>query len=443
VTTLVQKRFWNLQSTGDKMATNRVVDSRETNGAAERNDVTAVPIKRKIPKKAVPKKQGTKKPQTAKRKVNRRRGPKPYPVVPIQDVLTLAEAIQKHGAGGPVRRLRLMELMNLSPTAKSTRDLITNSGKYGLTTGHHGAEELSVTERGKRIVDPASSPREKRQAEFDLAISAIEPFKLLYDEYAGRPMPSLEVMQDKLVDLNEGDRKPCVDIFVGNAKFVGLLKTIGGVQHLLKIEDALDELARTTLGEDIATGDLHVVGDKKYAAQGKVDFAQTCFFIAPIGDKKSDDAVQKKQRQHSDTILNQYVKRALEEQKLNVVRADEIEEAGMISKQVIDYILHSRLVIADLSYSNPNVFYELCLRHVTGLPTVHVIKQGDKIPFDVGNFRTISIALDDVHEAIAQIDTHRAEIANYVRTALEAGHSRENPILTFYPKARFQIGAEG
>ena len=62
----------------------------------------------------------------------------------------------------------------------------------------------------------------------------------------------------------------------------------------------------------------------------------------------------------------------------------------MISKQIIEYILRSRLVIADLSYNNPNVFNELCLRHATGKPTVHVIKKGDKIPFDVGNFRTIA-----------------------------------------------------
>jgi hypothetical protein len=122
---------------------------------------------------------------------------------------------------------------------------------------------------------------------------------------------------------------------------------------------------------------------------------------------------------------------------LNVVRADEIAEPGMISKQIIEYILKSRLVIADLSFNNPNVFYELCLRHVTGKPTVHIIKKGDKIPFDVGNFRTITIALDDVHETIAEIDTHRAEIANHVRQALNSGQSKDNPILTFYPKARF------
>ena len=157
---------------------------------------------------------------------------------------------------------------------------------------------------------------------------------------------------------------------------------------------------------------------------------------------KSSDADAVEHRRHSDTVLNQYVRRALEEQKLNVVRADEIAETGMNSKQIIDYILNSCLVIADLSYSNPNVFYELCLRHVTGKPTVHIIRKGDKIPFDVGNFRTITIALDDVHEAIAEIDTHRAEISNFVRQAVSTGQSKDNPILTFYPNATFSTGNE-
>jgi hypothetical protein len=249
-------------------------------------------------------------------------------------------------------------------------------------------------------------------------------------------MPSLEVMQDELQGLDPGDRKPCVDVFIANAIYVGLLKTADGAKRLLTIDDALDELARSETrdrpghGPSTADSQLRATADV-------VDFAKTCFFIAPIGDKASSDPKDQERRRHSDTILNQYIRRALEEQQLSVVRADEIAEPGMISKQVIEYIVKSRLVIADLSYHNPNVFYELCLRHVTGLPTVHLIKKGDKIPFDVGNFRTITISLGDIHDAIAEIDVHRAEIANHVRQALSAGQSKDNPILSFYSQAEF------
>ena len=109
----------------------------------------------------------------------------------------------------------------------------------------------------------------------------------------------------------------------------------------------------------------------------------------------------------------------------------------MISGQVIEYILKSRLVVADLSFHNPNVFYELCLRHVTGRPTVHIIRKGDKIPFDIGNFRTIEIAMDDKYHLVAELDVYRAEIANQARQVLASDHSRDNPILAFCPNARF------
>jgi hypothetical protein len=417
------------------MADENVKQNAETQTETPNGSPQSGKTRKKKPKKKAAGKNGA----NGKSATARRRGRKPYPVVVFEEALAIPKGIMQHAAGNPVRRLRLLQLLDLNPSGQATRELITHSGKYGLTEGSYAAEELSLTERGKQVVDPSTPPRQKRQAAFDLAISAIEPFKKLYDLYSGKPMPSLEVMQDELDDVDSGDRKPCVDIFVGNANFVGLLKTIGGVKHLLSVEDALDDLARSpapAVGK--GEGAVEQTGERLPGSQTEnVDFDMTCFFIAPIGDKKSDDPKVQQQRQHSDTILNQYVRRALEEQKLNVVRADEIAEPGMISKQIIEYILKSRLVIADLSFNNPNVFYELCLRHVTGKPTVHIIKKGDKIPFDVGNFRTITIALDDVHETIAEIDTHRAEIANHVRQALSTGQSKDNPILTFYPKARF------
>lgn len=378
---------------------------------------------------------------SSSRPETRRRGRKPYPVVVFEEAEKIAQGIMQHASGIAVRRLRLMELMGLSPTSQSTRELITNASKYGLVTGSHAAEELRLTEQGRIAVDSSSPPRQRRKTIFDLAIASVEPFSRLYDLYGGKPLPSLEVMQDALEDIDAGDRKPCVDIFIGNAKHVGLLRPIGGSMHLLKIDDALDELARTPEVADPAkpTTITEQRGTSANNPTDAIDFDCTCFFIAPIGDKKSDDPNARIHRQHSDTILNQYIRRALDEQSLTVVRADEITEPGMISKQVIEYILRSRLVIADLSFHNPNVFYELCLRHVTGKPTVHLIRKGDRIPFDVGNFRTITISLDDVHEAIAEIDTHRAEISNHVRQALKSGESKDNPILTFYPKAHFAV----
>jgi hypothetical protein len=93
-------------------------------------------------------------------------------------------------------------------------------------------------------------------------------------------------------------------------------------------------------------------------------------------------------------------------------------------------------VVADLSFHNPNVFYELCLRHVTGKPTLHLIREKDSIPFDVNNFNTIKIDTADVYTVLAKLDTNRALIAQQVRQVLADGVSRNNPILAFCPNAR-------
>lgn len=47
------------------------------------------------------------------------------------------------------------------------------------------------------------------------------------------------------------------------------------------------------------------------------------------------------------------------------------------------------LVVADLTEHNPNVFYELAIRHARRKPVIHIISEGEKIPFDVANSRTI------------------------------------------------------
>ena len=99
--------------------------------------------------------------------------------------------------------------------------------------------------------------------------------------------------------------------------------------------------------------------------------------------------------------------------------------------QVVEHLLQSGLVIADLSFHNPNVFYELALRHAAGKPTVHVIRRGDAIPFDLKDFRTITIDTTDKYELVAKLDTYRAEIANHVRQAVAEGAESSNPVRTF------------
>ncbi|QSR18987.1 hypothetical protein [Novosphingobium sp. KA1] len=160
------------------------------------------------------------------------------------------------------------------------------------------------------------------------------------------------------------------------------------------------------------------------------DYESSCFYITPIGQDGSET------RQHSDLFLEQIVEPAVRTIGLNVVRADKIEQAGVITRQIMQYILQSRLVIADLSYSNANVFYELAIRHASRLPVVQIIQQGDPIPFDVNQMRTIFINNRNIYTLLPNVDIYRSQIAQQARAALETGAEADTPISMYFPEAK-------
>ncbi len=283
---------------------------------------------------------------------------------------------------------------------------------------------------------PESKPREQAAARFKLAIESIPVFKGLYERLKGNKIPSREVLRDYAGDLGvpDEDRMQCVDIFLGNAKFVGLLKVLSGAERLMPLDYTLDELpagsSATPRPAPLVAKGPQTTGTEVTQA---VDFSKVCFFITPIGEEGTEH------RKHSDMMLGSLVEKALEGQDLVVIRADRISKPGMISAQVIDYLLRAKVVVADLSYHNPNVFYELALRHATGLPTVHIIRSEDRIPFDLANFRTVTIDTADKYNLVARLDSYRSEIANHVRQAIAAGTSQDNPIRAFHPDLKVQI----
>lgn len=363
----------------------------------------------------------------------RKRGRKSYPVVGFGDVIVLAEGIMKLNAGQPVKRVTLLKKMELDSGTQSTRNLITNSNKYGLTEGNHSAETLKLTPKGAKAVDPKQNRVEQLKARFALAIGDVTEFNALYEKRKGNNMPAPEMLHDDLQQIDGGDRKACADVFISNVKFLGMLVDRDGAQYLMTVEEWLvgagsGQAAAMNLEAMPMAGDAPTATDA-----AATDFDKVCFVLSTIKDPDSDE------RKHADMILSQYVERALEGTGLKVVRADKIGDPGMISKQIIEHIIRSKLVVADLSFHNPNVFYELCLRHVTGKPIVHLIQKSDRIPFDIGNFRTIKVDTNDKYKMVSELDTLRAEIATAIQQTLANGESRDNPILTFCPSAKFSI----
>lgn len=385
-------------------------------------------VKKGIKKVTTPKKRMTAEDQ------GRTRTNRPYPASSFTDALVLGNAVMTHAAGERVRRLTLLEKMAKSATSSSTKMMITNSGKYGITIGSYAADFIELTGKGAIAVNPALPKRDRDEAAFDLAIDGIAPFKLLYEHYKGKRLPEREIIKDFLRDSNIAvpDLDECVDTFIVNVKDLGLLRTIGGAETLVSIEQALEELPRADGSPSVQNRPASQSAPpivKKIAEDLSTvsDWQKVCFYITPIG---SEDSVERK---HSDLFMSSLVQPALEELGLTVVRADQIGEPGMITTQVLEYLKRSRLAIADLSYLNPNVFYEVALRHALRLPIVQIIRKADRLPFDVNQSRTLVFDTSDIYSLVPKLQTYRAEIANQARKALDDPESVGNPVSVFYP----------
>ena len=145
---------------------------------------------------------------------------------------------------------------------------------------------------------------------------------------------------------------------------------------------------------------------------------KVCFVIAPIGETGSET------RKRSDQVLKHIIRPAVESYGYSAVRADEIESPGMITSQVIQHVVDDALVVADLTDRNPNVFYELAIRHALRKPLVQIIRQGDAIPFDVAGTRTVFVD----HTDLDSVDNAKQEIKKQIESLEGDSSDIQTPI---------------
>lgn len=151
--------------------------------------------------------------------------------------------------------------------------------------------------------------------------------------------------------------------------------------------------------------------------------SKICFVISPIGDEGS------KTRIRSDKILKHIISPAATKCGYTIERADLISKPGIITSQIIQHIVQDALVVADLTDHNPNVFYELALRHALKKPVVQIIQSGQSMPFDLASTRTIKVdhtdldsaenAKEEIVKQIGAVEQDATEVDNPISVALD------------------------
>lgn len=115
---------------------------------------------------------------------------------------------------------------------------------------------------------------------------------------------------------------------------------------------------------------------------------KTCFIITPIGEDKS------RIRRHIDGVNKSVIEPILEEYGYKMNVSHESYNSGSVKSEIIKSIYESDLVIANLTYQNPNVLYEVAIRHCAGKPIIHIAEDVKLLPFDINDHRTFEYSND-------------------------------------------------
>ncbi len=126
-------------------------------------------------------------------------------------------------------------------------------------------------------------------------------------------------------------------------------------------------------------------------------------------------------------VYEQYIKPALESAGFEVFRADEEMRAGSIHTDMFQELLLADLVVVDLSIDNPNVWYELGVRHALRARGVLQIQcQRDYLPFDVHGQRTLRYHVKQGAPDPESLEADKAALANVATETMAAWHGRKD-----------------
>jgi hypothetical protein len=162
---------------------------------------------------------------------------------------------------------------------------------------------------------------------------------------------------------------------------------------------------------------------------------RTCFAIMPFSVKP--DAARGDTLDFDTDVYDKIIEPAVDLAqdegglKITVTRADKVLRAGSIHERMIQFIAESDVAIVDITTANPNVFYELGVRHaLRDRVTVLIRRRGTKNPFNIAGLAAIDY--DEKRPLGA-----RRTIAAFIRNGLLSG-SRDSLVYGMLPELRVE-----
>ncbi len=120
--------------------------------------------------------------------------------------------------------------------------------------------------------------------------------------------------------------------------------------------------------------------------ESSVPKSPLCFVLMPFG-RKADAAGR---ITDFDAVYRDIIAPAVQAVGLEPIRADEERVGGTIHKPMFERLMLCEYAVADITGANPNVFYELGIRHaMRPRSTVILFAEGTTLPFDIALLRGV------------------------------------------------------
>jgi hypothetical protein len=285
--------------------------------------------------------------------------------------LRIPRAVLDQNAGKPCSDKEALKFAGLSYNGPPRVEL-SSSIKYGFLERTETGT-VAVTDLAKKILRP-QKPNEAVDGMRQAVLNA-PGVSSVYSHYRGENVPDDEFFRNALVDTF-GLPADKVDefkaIFFDDLQDAGLIEEVEGKKRILDISGAAEH--RGSQPDETL---------KRISKGVKIEEGDSCFVMMPFGEPIGG-------------YYKSIYETAITKAGLRPVRADdEIFATGKIIDQVWDGITTAKVLVAELTGRNPNVFYELGLAHALSKPVVLVSSNQSDVPFDLKHIRVIYYDMRD------------------------------------------------
>jgi hypothetical protein len=293
-----------------------------------------------------------------------------YPRYTIEKALRIPRAILEQNAGKECGDQETAKFVKVSYSGPYQMEL-SAAIKYGLLE-RPSHKRVKVTDLAKKIIRP-QTPNDEIKGLQEAALNA-PLISDVYKHYRGENLPDTTFFNNALTDTFKLPKEKVEEFKLVFFPTMEKAKLIEKQNDKFRVIDVSEYTNRESENSPLL---------KKLEKQVTVSIEDACFvmmpFAKPIGD-------------HYQLIYEPAIRKA----GLTPVRADnEIFGTGKIVDQIWSGLNSAKVLIAELTNRNPNVFYELGLAHALDKPVVLVSSNENDVPFDLQHIRVIYYDVND------------------------------------------------